>query len=177
MKNCEIILAGFGGQGILFAGKVLSFAAMLCGRELSWLPSYGPEMRGGTANCHVKIDSRGIGSPIVTNPDILIAMNRPSLDKFEDTVRSGGYIFMDSSLVNKHPSRNDINIVYVNATQTADKMGIKNLANMVMIGKLIKETGLFELEEITNTIKKLLPAKKEALTLPNIQAVTAGYSI
>lgn len=177
MNNCEIILAGFGGQGILFAGKILASAAMHSEKELSWLPSYGPEMRGGTANCHVKIDENPIGSPIVMEPNILVAMNRPSLDKFENTVKSGGYIFLDSSLIDRKTVRDDITSIYVDATETADEMGIKTLANMVMLGKMIKETGLFTLDDIVQTIKKSLPSARESLITPNINAVTAGFEL
>ncbi|MDY3030728.1 MAG: 2-oxoacid:acceptor oxidoreductase family protein [Clostridia bacterium] len=177
MENCSIILAGFGGQGILFAGKILASAAMLKDRELSWLPSYGPEMRGGTANCHVKIDDEPIGSPIVTEPDVLIAMNRPSLDKFENEVSAGGMMFIDSSLIDRKTERSDVSAFYVNATETADKMGAKNLANMVMLGKMIKETGLFSIEDIAETIKKSLPPKRIAMAEPNINAVKVGFEL
>ena len=177
MKSCEIILSGFGGQGILFAGKIIASAAMMMGRELSWLPSYGPEMRGGTANCHVRLDDEPIGSPIITEPDILIAMNRPSLDKFENNVRSGGYIFLDSSMTGRSVMRSDVRAVYVDSTVEAERLGIKNLANMVMLGKLIKETELFSLEDIVKTIKHAMPPKREALIEPNIAAVTAGYEL
>lgn len=177
MKNCEIIMSGFGGQGILFAGKIIASAAMLIGMELSWLPSYGPEMRGGTANCHVRLGNEPIGSPIVTEPDILVAMNRPSLDKFENKVKSGGYIFLDSSMSGRNVQRNDISVVYVDSTIEAEKLGAKGLANMVMIGKMIKETGLFCLDDIVKTIKKSMPSKHKTLIAPNITAVTAGYEL
>jgi 2-oxoglutarate ferredoxin oxidoreductase subunit gamma len=177
MKNCEVILAGFGGQGILFMGKLLAFAAMLNGKKLSWLPSYGPEMRGGTANCHVIINDHPIGSPIVTKPDILVVMNRPSLDKFEDSVKTGGYVFVDSSLVDRKTKRDDVNVTYINATERADALGNKNLANMVMLGALLKVTGVFSPEEIEETMKKSLPKSKQALVEANMQAVKEGYNI
>lgn len=177
MKSCEMILSGFGGQGILFAGKVLAAAAMRKNKMLSWLPSYGPEMRGGTANCHVKIDDAPIGSPIVTEPDVLVAMNLPSLDKFEKTVRSGGCIFVDSSLVDRKVQREDVTAIYVNSTQAADAMGMGKLANMVMLGKVIRQTGLFSPEEITKALHESLPAARAALVQPNIDAVRAGYEL
>ena len=160
MKNCEMILAGFGGQGILFTGKILAFAAMLKDKKLSWLPSYGPEMRGGTANCHVIIDDEPIGSPIVTRPNILVAMNKPSLDKFENTVSDGGYVFIDTSLIDRNVEREDVNEICVNATETAHNIGNKSLANMVMLGAVLKKTELFTIDEIEYTMKKSLPENK-----------------
>ena len=139
MKNCEMILAGFGGQGILFTGKILAFAAMLKDKKLSWLPSYGPEMRGGTANCHVIIDDEPIGSPIVTRPNILVAMNKPSLDKFENTVSDGGYVFINTSLIDRKSEREDVNEICVNATETAHNMGNKSLANIEYMIQLLLE--------------------------------------
>lgn len=174
MNNCEMILAGFGGQGILFTGKMLAYAAMLKNKHLSWLPSYGPEMRGGTANCHVIIDDEPVGSPIIVNPDILLAMNLPSLDKFENDVVPGGTIFVDSSLINRKVKRDDVKAVYVNATEIADSQGNRALANMVMLGAIIKETALFTIDEIKTTIEKSIPASKQALVAPNMAAVMAG---
>ena len=174
MKGCEMILAGFGGQGILFAGKMLAYAAMLKNRHLSWLPSYGPEMRGGTANCHVIISDEPVGSPIITKPEVLIAMNKPSLDKFENEVAEGGIIFVDSSLIDRRVERKDVEAVYIDATELADKSGNKNLANMVMLGAVIKKTGLFTMDEIKDTIRKSIPEKKAALAIPNIEAVETG---
>lgn len=177
MENCEVILAGFGGQGILFTGKLLASAAMLKGKKLSWLPSYGPEMRGGTCNCHVIIDDEPIGSPIVTKPDILIAMNQPSLDKFEGSVIDGGYVFIDSSLIERETERKDINPVYIKATETADSIGNRGLANMVMLGAVLKRTGVFSLEKIEETMKKILPSKRQNLIETNMKAVKAGYDL
>lgn len=177
MDNCEIVLAGFGGQGILFTGKLLAFAAMLRGKQLSWLPSYGPEMRGGTANCHVIIDDVPIGSPIVTEPDILVAMNKPSLDKFEDIVKAGGYVFVDKSLIDRDVIRSDVKPVYINATEHADSIGNKGLANMVMLGAVLKATGVFSLDEIEDTMKQSLPKSKQALVEANMKAIKEGYSL
>lgn len=174
MDNCEMILAGFGGQGILFVGKMLAYAAMLKNKKLSWLPSYGPEMRGGTANCHVIIDDEPVGSPIILNPNILLAMNLPSLDKFENKVVKGGMIFVDSSLISRKVMRDDVETVYVNATEIAELQGNRTLANMVMLGAIIKKTGLFTLDEIKETIEKSIPTSKKALVAPNTAAVIAG---
>lgn len=177
MNNCEMILAGFGGQGILFTGKMLVYAAMLKGRRLSWLPSYGPEMRGGTANCHVIIDDEPIGSPIVTHPNVLIAMNKPSLDKFEGSVSEGGIIFVDKSLIDRQVERSDVKTVYIEATKIANGMNMKKLANMVMLGAVLKVTELFTADEIKKTIIKSLPEKKRHLADSNIEAVMVGFDL
>ena len=175
MKNHEIILSGFGGQGILFAGKMLAYTAMLKNKQLSWLPSYGPEMRGGTANCHVIVGDKSIGSPMVISPDILVAMNRPSLDRFEDSVKKGGIIFIDKTLAERRVRRKDIKTVYIEATEIAEKTCSKKLANMVMLGALIKETGLFSKKDLLETIKEALSSNKQNLIELNIKSFAAGY--
>ena len=175
MKNGKIILAGFGGQGILFAGKVLAYSGLKAEREVSWLPSYGPEMRGGTANCHVVVSDSPVGSPIIPNPDILIAMNRPSLDKFENLVEKDGYIVYDSSLIEREAERKDINVFPIPATRLAMEAGMPTLANMVVVGKTLKETGLYTLEEVTKGLEKSIPASKAALLDKNLQAIKIGY--
>ncbi len=177
MENAKIILAGFGGQGILFMGKILAFAAMLREKHLSWLPSYGPEMRGGTANCHVIIDDEPIGSPIISKPDILIAMNEPSLDKFEDKVARGGLVFADKSLVDRAVSRRDVGAVYVDATETADRLGNRSLANMVLLGAFLRKTSLFTPDEIEKSMKKMLSPKKQHLVRVNLKAINEGYNL
>jgi len=173
----NIIIAGFGGQGILFAGKLLAYAAMSAGKEISWLPSYGPEMRGGTANCHVVVSDKSIGSPIVTHPDILITMNAPSLHKFENTVPAGGTVFVDESMVNNKVSRTDIKVKYIQATKIAMDLGSATLANMVLLGAFLKETGLFIVDEIKDAIINNIPKTKQALAEIDIKAVLAGYNI
>ncbi len=175
MKSGKIILAGFGGQGILFAGKVLAYSGLKAEREVSWLPSYGPEMRGGTANCHVVISDTPVGSPIIPNPDILIAMNRPSLDKFENLVEKDGYIIYDSSLIDRKTERTDVHVFPIPATQLALEAGLESLANMVVVGKVLKETGLYTLEEIKKGLEKSVPASKAALLEKNVQAIELGY--
>lgn len=175
MENCKMVLAGFGGQGILFAGKIIAHAAMLKNKKLSWLPSYGPEMRGGTANCHVIISDESVASPIITVPDILVAMNKPSLEKFENDVEAGGYIFVDESLIDRRVKRDDVKAIYVDATKIAEKIGSSKMANMVMLGKIIKETGLFSEEEIRETFVHSLPPSKQALVENNMKAVMAGF--
>ena len=173
----EIIIAGFGGQGVLSMGKILAYSGIMQDQEVAWMPSYGPEMRGGTANCHVIIDDEPIGSPIVTRPSILVAMNKPSLDKFENTVSDGGYVFIDTSLIDRRVEREDVNEICVNATETAHNIGNKGLANMVMLGAVLKKTELFTIDEIEYTMKKSLPENKHKLIEMNIKAVKEGYNL
>ena len=170
-----ILLAGFGGQGILFAGKQLVLAGMKMGKEISWLPSYGPEMRGGTCNCSVNIDDEPIGSPLVTAPDILIAMNKPSLLKFEGKVAEGGSMVIDSSLVDVKTSRDDVNAYYIPATQMAYEAGISKLANVIILGYHIKKTGLFDMDYFMECIKASAPKAKPELGELNAKALQMGY--
>ncbi len=173
----NIIITGFGGQGILFAGKILAYAALMKGKQLSWLPSYGPEMRGGTANCHVIISDEPVGSPIIIHPDILVSMNKPSLDKFEDEVTAGGTVIVDSSLIDRQVKRQDVKAVYVDATNLANENGKGSLANMVMLGALIKETGIFTLEEIKKGAEKTIPPAKQNLLELNMEMIEIGYGL
>ena len=174
--NKQILIAGFGGQGILFSGKFLAYEGLLEEKEVSWLPSYGPEMRGGTANCSIILSDEPIGSPIVLNPDILIAMNLPSLDKYENETASGGQIFVDSSLIDKKVERDDVEVYYIPATRLASEEGLNGLANMIMIGHFIKKTGIIPYENIRKTMEKVVPAKKMELLDLNIKAVEIGYN-
>lgn len=174
MKTTSILIAGFGGQGTLFAGKVLAYASLYKGLEVSWLPSYGPEMRGGTANCGVIISDTPIGSPIVSKPDILIALNKPSFEKYEKAVVPGGLILVDSSLVDSTSSRDDIKVCYVKASETAAGLGTPGLANIVLIGRLLKESGLFTAEEIGEVFDKLIPERKAAMRAQNRAAIAEG---
>ncbi|MBD3235327.1 MAG: 2-ketoisovalerate ferredoxin oxidoreductase [Candidatus Eisenbacteria bacterium] len=168
-RNPRIKVAGFGGQGILFLGLGIASTGMELGYQVSWLPSYGPEMRGGTANCSVRVSSDLIGSPIVAETDILVAFNKPSLAKFEPDVRAGGVVFYDSSLIDASPQRDDIEAVSVPATQLADELGNTKAANMVMFGAIAEKTGLFSLEEVRQHLggyikkKKLIPLNERAI--------------
>ena len=155
MKDLNIVFAGFGGQGILFAGKVVAYAGLIEGRELSWLPSYGPEMRGGTANCSICLSDEPIGSPLVTNPNVLIAMNRPSLDKFVNEVEPGGTILLDSSLIDERVERDDVTVFYVPASKLAEENGLKGLANIILVGKLRKELAFCTEETLDKALQKL----------------------
>lgn len=173
--NNEIVIAGFGGQGILFSGKVLVYAGMMDGHQVSWLPSYGPEMRGGTANCSVIISDSAIGSPIVNNPGTLIAMNLPSLDKFEDAILPNGTVFIDSTLITRKVNRSDVKTFYIPSTQMANDNGMTGLANMIMLGKVVKELPGCNLDSIIKAIKKVVPARKAEMLEKNIKAVELGY--
>ncbi len=173
----NIIITGFGGQGVLFAGKILAYTALMTGKQLSWLPSYGPEMRGGAANCHVIVSDEPVGSPIITTPDVLISMNRPSLDKFEDTVKAGGTILYDKSLIDRDVKRTDVKIAGVDATAIATADGKPNMANMIMLGALIKATGIFTLDEIRAGVEKTVPPSKQHLVDVNMAMIEKGYNI
>ncbi len=172
----QTLIAGFGGQGVLFAGKFLAFKGLVENKEVSWLPSYGPEMRGGTASCGVILSDEPVGSPIVSNPDVLIVMNLPSLDKYENDTVSGGKIFVDSTLISRKVQRTDVDAYYIPATQMAIDAGVPTLANIILIGKMLKETGLFSFENMIDTVKKLVPAKKPELVEMNMKALEAGYN-
>ena len=175
MKTTQILIAGFGGQGVLFCGKFLAHKAMDENKQLSWLPSYGPEMRGGTANCSVGLSDMPVGSPIITAPDVLVAMNLPSLQKFVDTVVPGGKIFVDSTLIDAKVERTDVEVFYIPATQMAKDAGFATLANMIIMGKVIKETGAVRFDNNKETLESFIPAKKAKLIDINCQALQAGY--
>ncbi|MBQ9041994.1 MAG: 2-oxoacid:acceptor oxidoreductase family protein [Eggerthellaceae bacterium] len=174
MEEMRIVFAGFGGQGLLFAGKVVAYAGLIDDREVSWLPSYGPEMRGGTANCSVTLSDEPIGSPLIMDPNNLIAMNQPSLLKFENEVTPGGRIFVDTSLVNRLPERADVEVFALEATNMAEEAELKGLANIVLVGKMLKETSFCAPETIEAAIRKAVPARKAALVEKNLQALKLG---
>jgi 2-oxoglutarate ferredoxin oxidoreductase subunit gamma len=153
MAAQEIIFAGFGGQGTLSMGKFLAYAGMDADMNVSWLPSYGPEMRGGTANCSVILSDEPVGSPIINNPNTLIVMNRPSLDKFEEGLVKGGLLILDSDLVDRMPSRDDIEVICIPAQTEAAEIGSKQIANMVLLGALVKRTGIVTMEAIVTALK------------------------
>lgn len=177
MATTQILFAGFGGQGILFSGKFLAYEGLLEERQVSWLPSYGPEMRGGTANCSVILSDDPIGSPIVSHPDVLIAMNLPSYDKYEEAVNEGGMVFIDSSLIAREAKRTDIKTFMVPATQMASENGLEGLANMIMVGKVIKETGVIPYENIERALKKVVSARHQDLAEANLKALALGYEL
>ena len=175
-KTTKILIAGFGGQGVLFAGKALAYTGLKNGMDVSWLPSYGPEMRGGTANCSVTLSDTPIGSPIVDKPDVLIAMNLPSLEKFYNDTEKGGYVIFDSSLIAKTETREDVKTVGIPATKLAGDNGLDGLANMIIMGKVIKETQVLTLDQIKNSLAQMVPAKKAELLEKNVKAIELGYN-
>jgi 2-oxoglutarate ferredoxin oxidoreductase subunit gamma len=171
----QILIAGFGGQGVLFAGKFLAYAGLLEEKQVSWLPSYGPEMRGGTANCSIIISDTPVGSPIVNDPDCLIVMNLPSYDKYEASVKAGGTMIVDSTLITKKSDRTDINACYIPATQMAVDAKMPTLANMILMGKFLKETNLVSKETIEAALKKVVSAKHADMLEINLKAIQLGY--
>lgn len=156
----NIVLAGFGGQGILFAGKVLAYTGMIDNLHVSWLPSYGPEMRGGTANCSVCISENEIGSPRVLDPNILIVMNIQSYDRFIDAVTDGGVAVVNSTLINKTCDNDKINCIYIPATEMANENGLQGLANIICLGAMLKQTGMTSYETMEAAIKNAFPRLK-----------------
>ncbi|MGM9973804.1 MAG: 2-oxoacid:acceptor oxidoreductase family protein [Clostridiaceae bacterium] len=154
MAMQEILFAGFGGQGILSMAKFLAYGGMDAGKNVSWLPSYGPEMRGGTCNCSVIITDDQVGSPIVITPDTLIVMNKPSLDKFEMSVKKGGTIIIDEDMVNREVVRTDIEAIKIPAQTIAQEIGSKTIANMVLLGALVKKTGIISLDELLKALRE-----------------------
>ncbi len=170
----EFLLAGFGGQGILFAGKLLAYVGLYAGKEVSWLPSYGPEMRGGTCNCSVTVSDDPIGSPLILEPSQLMVMNTPSFDKFIGTVKAGGMAFIDSTLVEGTSDRTDIKCFYIPATGLANDNGLKGMANIILTGKILKETGLDDMAVIEKALQKVIPPKKANLLDANLKALKLG---
>ena len=171
MKTTSFLFAGFGGQGILFAGKFLAYKGLLDGKQVSWLPSYGPEMRGGTASCGVIISDTPVGSPIVSNPDVLVAMNLPSLDRYEDAVVPGGMIFVDSTLIQRKVKRDDVKVYYIPATKLASDNKTPTLANMIIVGKVLDALNDFQEESVITTLKKVISAKRADMLDVNLNAM------
>jgi len=170
----EILFAGFGGQGVLFSGKVLAYKGLTENKNVSWLPSYGPEMRGGTANCSVIISDEPIGAPIISEPDVLIAMNLPSLDRYEETVKPGGYIYLDSGLIDRKVNRTDVSVCYIPATRIAGQNQLDGLANMIIVGKLLADRGEFTPESIEGALNKCISARHADMFNKNLQALEIG---
>ena len=174
MSAVNYLLSGFGGQGILFAGKFLTYKGLIENKQVSWLPSYGPEMRGGTASCSVIVSDEPVGSPIVTYPDVLVAMNLPALDKFEKDVVPGGSIYINSTLVERKAKRDDVDIYYIPATALADENGLGGLANMIMTGYIMKTLGIENEESIKESLNKCVKAGRQDLWDLNYKAIKTG---
>lgn len=173
----EVIMAGFGGQGVMLMGQLLTYAGMLEGKSVSWLPSYGPEMRGGTANCMVIVSEKEVASPLVTEPTALIAMNLPSLRKFEGRVRTGGLIIYNSSLIEDKPTRDDIDVIAVPCNDIATELGSSRIANMVALGAYIAYSQAVNMDSIIESLKKALPERRQHLIPLNEKALERGAEI
>ena len=172
----EIIISGFGGQGVMSIGKSLVEAGVSEGLEVTWAPSYGPEMRGGTANCSVVLSDKPVGSPLFTHPTELIAMNLPSLEKFEPLVVEGGLIFVNSSVISERVARQDVKAVYVPCSRIADEVGNGKVANMVMLGAYIAATGALSEETIRQMIEAMFTGPKAKLVPLNMEALKRGMA-
>ena len=174
MADFHIVIAGFGGQGLLFSGKVLAYAGLLEGRELSWLPSYGPEMRGGTANCSVIVSDEDVGSPLVDMADVIVAMNLPSLLKFEDKVKPGGVLVVNQSLIDRKVERDDIQVVYCDANRIAEEVGNPKGANVAILGAMLEKAPVTSVETMMEAIRIELGEKKARCLAGNKKALIAG---
>jgi 2-oxoglutarate ferredoxin oxidoreductase subunit gamma len=170
----EIIIAGFGGQGVIFAGQVLAYAAMDNDLEVTWIPSYGPEMRGGTANCTIIVSSETIGSPLVLNPMAAIVLNLPSLDKYEPLVQPGGVLVANSSLINRRPDRDDVDVVFIPANEIAESLGNERLTNMVATGAMLAHLPVLPIEAIEKALEDHLPKRHQHLLPVNFRALRMG---
>lgn len=170
----EVIMAGFGGQGVMAMGKILAEAALKEGKNVSWLPSYGPEMRGGTANCSVIVSDEPVGAPVVTEATTVIAMNRPSLDKFEKDIIPGGTLILNSSLIDKKATRDDIKVYYVPANEIADEIGTGKIANMVMLGAYLAASGAAKEDTVMDIITEIFSGKKASVIPMNKEALVRG---
>ena len=171
----EIIIAGFGGQGVLFGGQVLAYAAMDAGKEVTWIPSYGPEMRGGTANCTVIIADNEIGSPLVKNPPLAIALNLPSFDKYEESLAPGGTLIVNQSMVDRGAKREDINVILVPCNELAEEIGDKKLLNMVAVGALLTVLLEITVHDVEKALEGHLPARHKHLLPKNYEALRKGF--
>jgi 2-oxoglutarate ferredoxin oxidoreductase subunit gamma len=171
----EIIIAGFGGQGVLFGGQVLTYAAMDAGMEVTWIPSYGPEMRGGTANCTVVIADEEIGSPFVKNPPLVIALNLPAFDKYEGILAAGGTLIVNQSMVDRDAKRDDIDVIFVPCNEIAEEIGDKKLMNMVAIGALLTALPEVTIKDVEKALEGHLPARHKHLLPKNYEALKRGF--
>lgn len=177
MKQSEFLFAGFGGQGVMFAGQLLAYAAMDAGLEVTWYPSYGPEMRGGTAHCYVVISEQPIGSPVVRNPKVAIVFNRPSYLKYEPEIAPGGLLVVNASLIEEQSLREDMQAVYVPATEVADSLGDLRLANMVLLGAALAAHPAVTVDQLLAALEAHIPKHRRNLLPLNRQAVEAGMRV
>jgi 2-oxoglutarate ferredoxin oxidoreductase subunit gamma len=177
MMQTEIVISGFGGQGALFAGQLLAYAGMDCGKFVTWIPSYGPEMRGGTAHCTVTISDEEIGSPVVRHPRAAIAMNLPSLDKYESLVQAKGALVVNASLVDRSPTRHELNWVMVQGNEVAEALGDKRMANVVLLGALLALEPVLTLDQLASALRTHIPARRRSLLDANLKALEQGAAL
>lgn len=170
----EAIISGFGGQGVMSLGELLTYGGMHEGREVSWLPSYGPEMRGGSASCQVIVSDEPVGSPIISEADVVLALNLPSLDKFEESAKSGGMVLVNSSLIERKVKRDDVKAYYIPANEIAIEVGNVRTAGMVMLGALLELTHVMTEETFQSVFTNVFGAKAEKLLPVNMKALRAG---
>lgn len=173
----SIIIAGFGGQGVLFAGQLLAYAGMDAGQHVTWIPSYGPEMRGGTANCTVIISDDPIGAPLVAQPDIAIVLNKPSYDKYEPLVKAGGLLVVNCSIVSEESERTDIEIIYIAANAIAEEFGTAKMLNAAVLGAMLARRPVLQLEEVEQSLVDHLPARKAHMLDANRSVLQRGYEV
>lgn len=173
----SIIISGFGGQGALFAGQLLAYAGMDHGRFVTWIPSYGPEMRGGTAHCTVIISDEPVGAPIVGRPDVAVVFNQPSFEKYEPLVEPGGLLVVNSSIVNARSTRDDIDVVYVDANDVAEQFGSVKMMNMVTLGALLAKRPILPLTAVEQALRDHLPQRKAHLLAANLQVLQRGHEL
>lgn len=174
----ESIFAGFGGQGVMLMGQLLAYSGMYEGKNVSYFPSYGPEMRGGTANCSVVVSDEPVASPVISEPGIIVAMNRPSLDKFMPMIKPGGTLYYNSSLIDVKPERSDIKVFAIPANDIANELGNIRVANMVIMGAILKSTGVVKLDTVMNVLlEKVLTGKKKDLAIINRAALEKGMAL
>ncbi|WML49762.1 2-oxoacid:acceptor oxidoreductase family protein [Neobacillus sp. PS3-34] len=173
----ELIIAGFGGQGVMSMGQLIAYAGMIEGKNVSWLPSYGPEQRGGTANCAVVVSDTAVGSPLVSSPSCAIVLNNPSFDKFEPKVRPSGILIINSSLVDRKSMREDITIIDVRATDLANELGNSRIANMILMGAYLEYSQILSEESVVESLKKVLSEDKHHLVDINKQALRKGATL
>ena len=170
----SIIISGFGGQGTLFAGQVLTYAALDYGKHCTWIPSYGPEMRGGTAHCTVIISDEDIGSPLVRNPDLVLAMNLPSLDKYEPLLKEKGTIIANKSLINREAEREGITTLFIPGNEIAEELGNSRVTNMVMVGAMLEMSGVLPLDVVKKALEEHIPERNRKYLPLNFDALDKG---
>ncbi|GAB6137932.1 2-oxoacid:acceptor oxidoreductase family protein [Halanaerobaculum tunisiense] len=177
MEETKLVMAGFGGQGVMLIGKLLAYSGMKEEQEVSWIPSYGPEMRGGTANCNVIVSDELIASPVVSQPDIAVIMNRPSLDKFVPKVKSGGSIFVNTSLIDKEVIREDVSVIEVSANEIANELGSNKVANMVMLAAVVAKIQPVKFSSVVSSLEEVLPEHRYDLLSLNQKALEEGKKL